>query len=78
MAVLSTDPIVTKTSFTRGQIAFGIFMVAVLLTALRYAGLLPEWLHRIPEANIPDFASRLDIVLTTSKTILVFWFLPEP
>lgn len=75
MAVLSTDPIVTKTSFTRGQIAFGIFMVAVLLTALRYAGLLPEWLHRIPEANIPDFASRLDIVFNYVKDdlgLLVF------
>jgi glycine betaine/proline transport system permease protein len=67
MTTASTDPAITNLGYTRGQIAFGILMLAIVLTALRYAGLLPDWLHRLPEEYVPDFASRLDLVFNFVK-----------
>ena len=67
MAALSTDPSMSKLGYSRGQIAFGILIIAVALTVLRYVGLLPEWLHRLPEAFVPDFARRLDLIFNYVK-----------
>lgn len=41
--------------------------IAVLLTTLRYAGVLPEWVHRLPDAAIPNFAVWLDIIFNFVK-----------
>ncbi|MEL6736891.1 MAG: glycine/betaine ABC transporter permease, partial [Pseudomonadota bacterium] len=35
-------------------------LIAVVVTIAQYAGILPGWLHRLPEAIIPDFAIWLD------------------
>ncbi|MFK7869248.1 MAG: ABC transporter permease [Roseobacter sp.] len=52
---------------TRKQMAFGCVAVAVLLTALQYVGLLPGWLHRLPEVMIPPFATWLDAIFEFIK-----------
>ena len=71
----------------RGHVALGILAFAVLMIALRYQGLLPEWLHRLPNSVIPDFAGSLDtlfnyvkddlglLVLTRTLTEGLEWFL---
>ena len=38
--------------WTRGKWASVILLVAVALTVLRYAGLLPDVLHRLPDSMI--------------------------
>jgi len=52
---------------TKGQVALGLVAFAVLLTALQYAGLLPAWLHRLPETAIPNFALWLDTIFKFVK-----------
>ena len=58
------DNLKTDTStialWTRGRWVAVILTVAVALTLLQYGGLLPDALHRIPEALIPPFAAWLD------------------
>ncbi|WP_413842969.1 ABC transporter permease subunit [Tateyamaria sp.] len=58
------DNLKTDTSgialWTRGRWVTVILAVAVALTLLRYGGLLPDALHRIPETMIPPFATWLD------------------
>ncbi|WP_299196315.1 ABC transporter permease subunit [uncultured Tateyamaria sp.] len=53
--------------WTRGKWVSVFLIVAVLLTILRYGGLLPEVLHRIPDAVIPPFASWLDVFFNFVK-----------
>ncbi|WP_299702410.1 proline/glycine betaine ABC transporter permease [uncultured Tateyamaria sp.] len=53
--------------WTRGKWVSVFLIVAVLLTILRYGGLLPEVLHRIPDAVIPPFASWLDLFFNFVK-----------
>lgn len=67
MTVAATDT--TRRPFlsparTLGQ---GLLVLAVILTVLQYAGLLPAWLHRLPEAMIPPFATWLDAVFNFVK-----------
>ena len=61
MTVLSTDTVPAKGfQASNKQIALTLVAIAVLLTIARYLGILPEWLHRLPEAVIPPFATWLD------------------
>ncbi len=60
MAVLSTNQTVTRVCYSDTQVASGLFCVALVLTVLQYSGLLPSWLHRIPEEWVPPFAVWLD------------------
>lgn len=60
MAVLSTNQTVTRVGYSNTQVASGLFCVALVLTVLQYSGLLPSWLHRIPEEWVPPFAVWLD------------------
>lgn len=41
--------------------ALGLLAVAIVLTLARYAGVLPDGLHRLPEAIIPPFAAWFDV-----------------
>ncbi len=50
-----------------GRLALVLVVVAVLLTALQYTGLLPAALHRIPESLIPPIAPMLDTVFNFIK-----------
>jgi glycine betaine/proline transport system permease protein len=67
MAETTTHIRTTSRSLDRGQVALGILAFAVLVTALQYLGLLPEWLHRLPEAAIPNFAGWLDTIFNYVK-----------
>lgn len=52
---------------TKGQAAIGLVCFAIVLTALQYLGLLPSWLHRLPEALVPNFALFLDTIFNFVK-----------
>ena len=54
-------------SMTRGQAAIGLLIGAVVLTVAQYIGWLPNWMHRLPETAIPNFAMVLDIIFTFVK-----------
>lgn len=45
----------------------GLVCFAALITALQFAGMLPAWLHRLPEAMIPNFALWLDTIFNFVK-----------
>jgi glycine betaine/proline transport system permease protein len=57
----------TAKPISRNQAAILLLAVAVILTALQYAAVLPAWLHRIPDAMIPPFAAWLDVVFNFVK-----------
>jgi glycine betaine/proline transport system permease protein len=57
----------TSAPWSKSQIALGFVGVAICLTLLQYAGLLPAWLHRLPEAMIPNFAGWLDVIFNFVK-----------
>ena len=67
MAVADTQVPSEHAPIPKKQIAWGLVAIAVLLTALQYAGLLPAWLHRLPEAVIPPFAIWLDVIFNFVK-----------
>lgn len=54
-------------SMTRGQAAIGLLIGAVVLTVAQYIGWLPNWMHRLPETAIPNFAMVLDIIFNFVK-----------
>jgi glycine betaine/proline transport system permease protein len=54
-------------AYSNAQIAVTCVGVAVCLTVLQYLGLLPAWLHRLPEAMIPNFAGWLDAIFNFVK-----------
>jgi glycine betaine/proline transport system permease protein len=58
---------IARSEMSRGRMAMVLVGIAVLLTALRYAGVLPEWVHRLPDAAIPNFAVWLDIIFNFVK-----------
>ncbi|MCY4334206.1 MAG: ABC transporter permease subunit [Litoreibacter sp.] len=84
MAVLSTNALANSgTQVTATKVALWLACAAVLLTALQYAGLLPAWLHRLPEAWIPPFAVWLDAAFNFVRTDLGLekltrWFAEGP
>jgi glycine betaine/proline transport system permease protein len=60
MAVLSTNHHTPRFGYSDTKFATAMVCVALVLTVLQYNGLLPAWLHRIPEAWVPPFAVWLD------------------
>ncbi|WP_226689130.1 ABC transporter permease [Ruegeria arenilitoris] len=63
MATLSTD--LTETSdkpWGRTRVLTALLVVAFALILAKAAGILPEWLNRIPEAAIPPTAQVLDAI----------------
>ncbi len=60
MVAATTDPQTAAPALPRKKVALGFVALAVVLTIARYTGLLPEWLHRLPETVIPPFATWLD------------------
>ncbi|MDF3416475.1 ABC transporter permease subunit [Sulfitobacter sp. M57] len=58
---------VAAPQFGTATIAFAMVGLAVLLTLVQYAGALPEWLHRVPEALVPNFAGWLDAIFSFVK-----------
>ena len=54
-------------ALSRRQGAQILVVVAVILTALQYSGLLPSFLHRLPEAWVPNFAGALDAIFNFVK-----------
>ena len=60
MADVTAHTLSAPTAISRKQLALGFVLLAVVLTVARYAGVLPDWLHRLPEAVIPPFATWLD------------------
>jgi glycine betaine/proline transport system permease protein len=67
VTVETTSLNIARTPMSRGRMSMMLVGIAVLLTALRYAGLLPEWLHRLPDAAIPNFAVWLDAIFNFVK-----------
>ena len=51
----------------RNPIVVGLVAFALLLTLLQYAGLLPAWLHRLPEQFVPPLAVWLDAIFNFVK-----------
>lgn len=45
----------------------GLLLFALALTALQWLGLLPEWLHRVPEALLPPLQLMLDATFNFIK-----------
>ena len=84
MATVSTNSVSSQTrQWTASNIAVGFLCLAVLLTALQYVGLLPTWLHRLPENWIPPFAVWLDAAFNFIRTDLGLekltrWFAEGP
>ena len=58
-------------TYSKGQIALGLVGIALGLTILRYVGVLPEWLHRLPETLVPNFAGSVSYTHLTLPTILL-------
>ena len=52
---------------SRGRLALIFVAVAVVMTVLRYIGLLPDALFRVPENLIPPFAIWLDVIFNFVK-----------
>jgi glycine betaine/proline transport system permease protein len=67
MTTETTEFPVDRQSWSKGQVALGFVGVAVIMTILQYAGLLPAALHRLPEAIIPNFAGWLDAIFNFVK-----------
>jgi len=70
-------------AYSSQQVAAGLVCTAIGLTVLHYAGLLPAWLHRLPESWIPPFAEWLDVIFNFVRTDLGLekltrWFAEGP
>ena len=64
---MTTIPVVAYTPMTRNRTAAWLISIAVIVTLLQYSGLLPTWLHRLPEFMIPPFAIWLDVIFNFVK-----------
>ena len=67
MAALSTNAVASPPRATAPQIALVFVALSIVLTVLRYAGWLPDWLHRVPDAWVPPFAVWLDAMFNFVK-----------
>ncbi|MFP7674860.1 ABC transporter permease [Marivita sp. S0852] len=67
MAVVTTNADTLSPGLSTRTIGYGFICLALVLTALQYAGLLPAWLFRLPEAIIPPFAAWLDTIFNFVK-----------
>ncbi len=45
----------------------GLLTLALLISGAQYFGVLPEWMHRLPDAVIPTFAIWLDAIFNFVK-----------
>ena len=52
---------------SRGRLSVILVVVAVVLTVMQYAGLLPAALHRLPEYLVPPLAPILDTIFNFVK-----------
>lgn len=84
MAVFSTnDSQSAHLPIKPGQVAKYLLVTAIIMTALQYAGILPSWMHRLPENWIPPFAIWLDAAFNFVRTDLGLerltrWFAEGP
>lgn len=74
---------IKSTGYSATHIAKVLAGIAIALTVMQYAGLLPAWLHRLPEAWIPPFANWLDAAFNFVRTDLGLekltrWFAEGP
>ena len=67
MAATDLHTVPANQPMTRGKIALWMLGVAVAMTLVQYAGLLPAWLHRLPETMVPPFAIWLDAMFNFVK-----------
>ncbi len=49
------------------KVVLGLLVFALVITLARYAGLLPEALHRLPEQLVPPLAGVLDVIFNFVK-----------
>lgn len=67
MTATTTEAATTAPALPRKTLGLAMIGLAVMMTLLHYAGLLPAWLHRLPEAIIPPFATWLDAIFNFIK-----------
>ncbi|WP_438955452.1 ABC transporter permease [Cognatiyoonia sp.] len=60
----ATEP---KTMNIHKPVVMGLAAFGLVLTLLQYAGLLPAWLHRLPEQFVPPLAMWLDAIFNFIK-----------
>lgn len=75
MAAVAESAPAGQSEWSAPRLAGLIVAVAVFLTLVQYTGLLPGWLHRLPDAIIPPFALWLDAIFNFVKDdlgLLVF------
>ena len=82
MAVLSTNTTSTV-PVSDNRLAIYITAAALILTVLQWSGLLPAFLHRLPEGWVPPFAVWLDsgfnfLRYTLGLETLTRWFAEGP
>ena len=64
MAVVESTPLAGPEASENGRdpVLVGLLVAALVLVLAHAFGVLPAWLHRIPEALIPPTAEVLDVV----------------
>ncbi len=67
MADLTTNSASSVVLMTRIKAGYGLIVFAIGLTLLQYAGALPTWLHRLPDAAVPPFADWLNAIFNFVK-----------
>ncbi|MCE8509103.1 ABC transporter permease subunit [Ruegeria pomeroyi] len=67
MTATTTEAATTAPALPSKTLGLAMIGLAVIMTLLHYAGLLPAWLHRLPEAIIPPFATWLDAIFNFVK-----------
>jgi glycine betaine/proline transport system permease protein len=67
MVALNTNAQTTPVGMSRNKWALVLVAVSIVITIVQYAGLLPAFLHRLPEAMIPPFAPILDAIFNFVK-----------
>ena len=65
--ITQAAPAANAAPLTRGKLALVFVAVAAVITLMRYAGVLPEVLFRVPEAMVPPFAIWLDAIFNFVK-----------
>lgn len=63
----ASTPSEQAVSWSRQKTAAVLLGSAIVLTLFQYAGMLPAWLYRLPEAMIPPFAVWLDVFFNFVK-----------
>ncbi|WP_108816742.1 ABC transporter permease [Loktanella sp. Alg231-35] len=67
MSVETTSLPTQRAALSNSQIAMCFVGAAVVMTLVQYLGGLPEWLHRLPERLVPNFAGWLDAIFSFVK-----------